>query len=82
MEQPYKLYIENRKHRHNYLTACVNNIKDDDVEYVRKDAFIESAQKWLKENVSNYLYNTGGRDEYIPTCSSKMFEDFNKAMML
>jgi hypothetical protein len=26
-----------------------------DIEYIRKDAFIEKAEKWLKENVLEYV---------------------------
>ena len=55
-------------------------ITDDDIEYIRTDAFIEKACFWLKENKDKYLYNTGERDEYIPTCSGKMIEDFRKYM--
>lgn len=42
---------------------------------------LSKAKEWLKENVNNYLYNTGGCDEYIPKCGDKMFTDFEKAMM-
>lgn len=41
---------------------------------------IEKACEWLMENVSNYLYNTGGFEEYIPQCGDAMFIDFRKAM--
>lgn len=50
------------------------------VEYTRTDALIEKAFAWLKENKDKYLYNTGERDEYIPTCSGKMIDDFRKYM--
>ena len=35
--------------------AAYNLIKknDDDIEYVRKDAFIKKACKWLKSNITN-----------------------------
>lgn len=52
----------------------------ENIEYTRTDAFIEKACAWLKENKDKYLYNTGERDEYIPTCSGKMIEDFRKYM--
>lgn len=52
----------------------------DDVEYIRKDAFIKKACLWLKDNTDRYLYNTGGIDEYIPKCGDKMIEDFKKYM--
>ena len=58
------------------VTWCIDKIFDKDIEYTRTDAFIEKACSWLKENKDKYLYNTGERDEYIPTCSDKMIEDF------
>lgn len=42
------------------------------IEYVRKDAFIEKACDWLKTHINDYLVK--GRDiDYI-------FDDFRKAM--
>lgn len=53
-----------------------------DMRYVniRKQELIDKACEWLMENVSNYLYNTGGFEEYIPQCGDAMFIDFRKAM--
>ena len=50
------------------------------IEYIRTDVFVDKACEWLKENKDKYLYNTGERDEYIPTCSGKMIEDFRTYM--
>lgn len=50
------------------------------IEYIRKDAFIEKACSWLKENKDKYLYNAGEKGEYIPTCSGKMIDEFKKYM--
>ena len=55
-------------------------VQEHDIEYIRKDVFIDKACLWLKDNIDRYLYNTGGIDEYIPKCGGKMFEDFKKAM--
>lgn len=52
----------------------------DSIEYTRTDAFIEKACGWLEENKDKYLYNKGEKDEYIPTCTGKMIEDFRKYM--
>ena len=41
---------------------------------------IEKACEWIKQNISRYLFNTGKLDEYIPTCSDKLYEDLKKAM--
>lgn len=54
--------------------------KEADIEYTRTDAFIEKACSWLKENKDKYLYNTGEKGEYIPTCSGKMIDEFRKHM--
>lgn len=48
---------------------------------LRRQEMIKEAKQWLKENVDNYLYNTGGEEEYIPKCGDKMFNDFEKAML-
>lgn len=53
---------------------------EDCVEYTRTDVIVEKACEWLRENKDKYLYNTGGKDEYIPTCSGKMIDDFRKYM--
>lgn len=62
------------------VTYCEDKVFDNDVEYIRKDAFIKKACEWLKDNTDRYLYNTGGIDEYIPKCGNKMIEDFKKYM--
>lgn len=36
----------------------------NDIEYVRKDAFIEKACEWLRNNSHNYANNTLGK-EYL-----------------
>lgn len=54
--------------------------RDSQIEYIRKDAFIEKVCSWVKENKDKYIYNIGGKGEYIPTCSGKMIEDFRNYM--
>ena len=51
---------------------------DDDIEYVRLDAFIEKACGWLKSN----LYDYAGEDDKrnIVPFDDAIFEDFKKAM--
>lgn len=41
---------------------------------------VDKACEWLKENVEKYLFNSGGFEEYIPTCGDKLYTDFRKAM--
>ena len=35
------------------VTYCEDRVYDTDVEYVRKDAFIEKTCRWIKENITN-----------------------------
>lgn len=35
------------------VTWCKDKIFDKDIEYIRKDAFIEKACEWIKENITN-----------------------------
>lgn len=58
-----------------YITAAIEQEK------ITKQEMTSNAKQWLKENVDNYLYNTGGFEEYIPKCGGKMFNDFEKAML-
>ena len=56
---------------------------EKDVEYVRKDAFIEKAVEWLKEEGRLFKYmafdNTPeDKDIYM---TGDLYEDFRKAMM-
>ena len=52
---------------------------DEDVEYVRKDAFIEKACGWLEDNASNYIIeHPFGSD--VDFEEDKMIEDFKKYM--
>ena len=76
---PDKLYLS-RNIYSTYLYQVPDPDDDTAVEYVRTDAFIEKACSWLKENKDKYLYNTGEKGEYIPTCSSKMIEEFRTYM--
>lgn len=78
-EVPEKIYIDDFGSELSYdwhTEHCYEN----DIEYIRKDAFIKKACLWLKDNTDRYLYNTGGIDEYIPKCGDKMIEDFKKYM--
>jgi hypothetical protein len=79
-EAPEKLYCVATEGGY-YLTAIKSEPPfTEAVEYTRTDVFIEKACKWLQENKDKYLYNTGEKGEYIPTCSGKMIEEFRKYM--
>ena len=73
-EAPEKLYFGEVDK--GVLDIYSNRESNDEIEYTRTDVFLHKACSWLKENKDKYLYNTGERDEYIPTCSGKMIEDF------
>ena len=77
-EAPEKLYFG--EFDKTALEAYSNRESDNEVEYTRTDAFIDKACDWLKENKDKYLYNTGEKGEYIPTCSGKMIDEFRKYM--
>lgn len=81
MEAPEKIYIHpdigGREFLRPWLRRAANN---ESIEYTRTDVIVEKASEWLRENKDKYLYNTGGKGEYIPTCSGKMIDDFRKYM--
>ena len=72
---PEKLYLSKNIYG-TYMYQVPDPDDDTAVEYTKNEAFIDKACSWLKENKDKYLYNTGEKDEYIPTCSSKMIDDF------
>jgi len=60
------------------VTWWKDKIFDDDIEYIRKDAFIKKACEWLKSN----LYDYAGEDDKrnIVPFDDAVYEDFRKAM--
>ena len=73
-------FLKKRKGTNNILVLKHIISLIDTIEVKDTDAFIEKACDWLKENKDKYLYNTGGRGEYIPTCSGKMIDEFRNHM--
>ena len=54
MKSPKKLYIDTEDRlSDSILYGFTQKRKDDDIEYIRKDAFIEKACGWIKENITN-----------------------------
>lgn len=51
-EAPEKLYIKDTD-----IHLCIYSLKgsEDEVEYIRTDAFIEKACGWIKENITNSI---------------------------
>ena len=80
MKAPEKIYVHIRKKPFEITFSEVIEKDVSNIEYTRTDAFIEKACDWLKENKDKYLYNTGERGEYIPTCSGKMIDEFRNYM--
>lgn len=76
-EAPKKIHIQPNAHDRWFEGNTPNGLF---VEYIRADAFIEKACEWLRENKDKYLYNTGEKGEYIPTCSDRMIDDFKNYM--
>ncbi len=74
MESPKKLYLI----QHNGL-ICYQRNNDEDIEYIRTDAFIKKACEWLKDNASNYIieYPFSSNVDFE---ENKMVEDFKKYM--
>ena len=58
MEAPEKIYIHpdigGREFLRPWLHRPANN---ESIEYIRKDAFIEKASKWIEENIKKWYEN-------------------------
>jgi hypothetical protein len=52
MEAPEKLYLSKNIYS-TFLYQVPDPDDDTQVEYVRKDSFVEEVCKWLKENITN-----------------------------
>jgi hypothetical protein len=62
------------------VTWCKDKIFKNDVEYVRKDAFIENACKWLKNHYRDYMHNPTGKrlEAFFGGDMCNDFEDYMK----
>ena len=49
MEAPEKIYLDPAL---DALTKALSEKTEDDIEYIRKDAFIEKASTWISEHTS------------------------------
>ncbi len=54
MKAPEKIYIDSDENWHRTHTAFTEKAKGNDVEYVRKDAFIEKACEFWKDHLAGY----------------------------
>ena len=83
MKAPEKIYVEIRHPFGNEFTEILgfeHRGDSDDIEYIRKDVFIEKARSWLKIHYRDYMHNpTGNRLEAFfggDMCND--FEDYMK----
>lgn len=73
MEAPEKLYVDTEDRlSDSILYGFTEKRKDDDIEYVRKDAFIEKAKNWLYLQLNEI--NMEGED------MANFLKDFKKYM--
>ena len=72
-EAPEKIYYAP------YGDMRVNDpITENDIEYIRKDAFIEKAEKWLNEHILDYVYaKEWGQGVGVEV---ELFDDFKEYM--
>ena len=69
-----KIYVHWSKHAKRLCASTAQG--KGDIEYVRTDAFIEKAFKWLEENVERHISADGEYTVYY----EEMFEELKKYM--
>ena len=79
-DAPKKLYID----IHDNLTNSIlydftEKSKDSDIEYVRKDAFIEKAVEWLSRHFYDEEYQSTD-NEGTWFCADELIQDFKEYM--
>lgn len=78
-EAPEKIYFSSQQQWTNPFIGLTQRCADTDIEYIRTDAFIEKAAKWLSDvsiEDMTYKYNNFDTSEGW----YKFIEDFRKAM--
>ena len=85
---PEKLYIDSREHWRKSWTAFTAKAKGDDIEYTRKDVFIEAVANWMSDNlqtVSEVETPSAHHVESIPILGiitqTEFIEKFKKEIM-
>lgn len=90
MKAPEKLYLIRKVSRSTSLNTTNDSHdeflqewykgreKDTDIEYIRKDVFIEKACEWLNKHAKKYYFNKNGH--YLGT--DELVEDFKLSMEL
>ena len=79
-DAPKKLYIDIHDNLTNsILYGFTEKSKDSDIEYVRKDAFIEKAVEWLSRHFYDEEYqSTDNEGTWI--CADELIQDFKEYM--
>lgn len=78
MEAPMKLYVDtNDELSSSILYGFTEKRKEDDIEYIRKDAFIEKAVQYLKVHKETVETEDNGIIGWIP---DYFIDDFKKYM--
>ena len=76
-------FTNNKMSKPNYKIDAVETVISDSIGEYIDEGYNEATRKaieWLEENKDKYLYNTGEKGEYIPTCSGKMIDEFRAYM--
>jgi hypothetical protein len=76
-------FTNNKMSKPNYKIDAVKTVILDSIGEYMDEGYNEATRKaieWLEENKDKYLYNTGEKDERIPTCSGKMIDEFRAYM--
>jgi len=76
-------FTNNKLSKPNYKIEAVSEVILESVGEYKEEGYDEATRRaieWLKENKNKYLYNKGGKGEYIPTCSDQIIGEFRKYM--
>lgn len=77
MKAPEKIYLcPSELAGIDYDNEWLESPLDDSIEYTRTDAFIEKAEKWMKENFVNHQWLYCVITDYNTV--NEMIEDFKK----
>ena len=78
MEAPVFLYVDTEENLNDsILYGFTEKRKDDDIEYVRKDAFIEKALKFLDDRIPDYIeLQHTNVDTFMYVHNKRFIEDF------
>ena len=77
MEAPKKLYVDTEDNlTDSILYGFTEKHKDDDIEYIRKDVFIEKAAEWLEEHKEVVETEDNGIMGWIPDYLIEHFKNY------